>query len=264
VLFLILTYLLIGVLAGFLAGLLGVGGGIIIIPALAYVFSLQPNIPPADLMHMVIGSSLAAILATTLYSLRLQYRHGYLSWPIFLQLLPGIILGTLLGTVLAAYLNTKALRILFGAFMLLMALQLFFRLRESKVEKLPSKFNQWVAALFIGVSSGLLGVGGGAFTIPYLTYFKIGIRNAMAISTACSVVIAVTGMCGFIFTGWSRPDLPAWSSGYVYWPAVLAIGLSSLLFVRLGARLSHRLPVGTLRRVFAVFILLIGLQMLFQ
>jgi uncharacterized protein len=263
VILLIVEYILVGALAGLLAGLLGVGGGIIIIPALVFIFSTQTSIPSEALMLYVVGTSLASIIATTIFSLSIQHRRGFVSWAMFLKLLPGIVIGTVLGILLANFLDTHVLKALFGVFMILMAAQTFFRFKQSRHEELPGRLNCGIASIFIGLSSGLLGIGGGALTVPYLTYFKISIRQAMAASTACGIVIAVTGMVGYIITGLHQVGAPAWSSGYVYWPAVLAIGLLSPFFVMLGAKLSQRLPVEILRRIFAIFIFIVGLQMLF-
>src|SRR5262249_27097767 len=145
-------------------------------------------------------------------------------------LLPGIVIGVILGTLLAKILDTRVLRILFGVFMILAAAQTFFRLRESQRAELPGPGNRWFATIFIGIFSGLLGISGGALTIPYLIYFRTPIRRAMGASTACGVIIALIGAVGFILTGWSETrDIP-WCSGFVYWPAAFGIALASPWF----------------------------------
>ncbi len=258
-----IEYILIGAVAGTVAGLLGVGGAILVVPALVWVFSTQIDIPQLALMHYVVGTSLAATIATTLFSLRAQYHRGLLSWSLFLKLFPGVAIGVILGTILASFLQSHILRTLFGVFMILVSAQTLFRFRESKEPSLPGKLNRWIASLFIGLFSGLLGISGGALTIPYLTYFKIHIRQAMAISTACGVVIAITGTISFIISGLYNTHVPVpWSSGYVYWPAALGIAFGSPLFATLGASWSHNLPVRHLRHIFAAFLLLVGLNML--
>lgn len=257
----LVQYCVIGILAGLLAGLLGVGGGIIVVPCLAYVFSNQ-NIPHDSLMHVVAGTSLAAMIVTTLFSLRGHYQRGIIFWPLFTRLLPGIMLGTMAGTVLARFLDTHVLRILFGLFVLVIAIRMFFQEHDHVRHKFPGPLGRWSAALFIGMSSGMLGIGGSTLSIPFLTYFNISMRNAMAISTACGFIVAVTGTIGFIIVGWHQTDMPHWSTGYIYWPAALGVALGSPLFTLWGASLSHRLPVETLRRIFSVFLFVIGLQML--
>lgn len=259
----LLAYLLIGACAGTLAGLLGVGGAILVVPSLLWVFSASLHVPNDMVMHFVVGTSLAATIATTLFSLRAQCIHGSMSWPFFLQMLPGIAVGTVLGALLASFLDTHILKTLFGIFVILVAAQMFFRLRESRIRGMPLGYSRIIATLFIGGFSGLLGISGGALTIPYLTYYHIDIRQAMAVSTACGVVIAITGTIGFILMGLHLPQPPSWSTGYVYWPAALIIALGSPWFTILGSRWSHRLPVSTLRIIFAVFLFVVGLGMLF-
>lgn len=260
----LLEYAIIGGLAGLLAGLLGIGGGIIIIPALLFTFQSQHIIPNNELMQFVVGTSLAAIITTTLFSLRAQYQRGVAFWPIFSRLAIGVVIGTIVGVILASYLNTHLLKSLFGIFMVLVAAQMFFKIRESKHEGLPKPVSRTIASLIIGLSSGLLGISGGAMTIPYLTYYKISIREAMASSTACGVLIAITGTISFVIAGWGNPEHPAWSTGFVYWPAAIIITCASPFFVKIGNIWSNRLPVETLRKILAIFILIVGIQMLFK
>ncbi len=257
-----IVYILIGAMAGTLAGLLGVGGAILVVPSLVLVFSTQHIVPADQLMHYIVGTSLAATFVTTLFSLRAQYRYGNFSWPLFNKLWPGIAIGTILGTSFATLLNTHFLRILFGVFMVVVSIQTFFRLRESAQEGLPPSLFRWIATLLIGVFAGLLGISGGALTIPYLTYYQTPIRQAMAASTACGVIIAIVGTISFMVLGLHQANAPAWSTGFIYWPAVLGIALGSPWCAALGAAWSSRLPVITLRRVFAAFLFIVGINML--
>ncbi|HVV69806.1 MAG TPA: sulfite exporter TauE/SafE family protein [Gammaproteobacteria bacterium] len=260
----IVEYLLIGAVAGTFAGMLGVGGSVVVVPALAFVFSAHKIIPANSLMHFVVGTSLAATIVTTLFSLRIQYHKSSLSWDVLFKLIPGIALGVITGAVLARFLHSHVLRVLFGVFIILVSAQTFFRFRESKEQGLPGTVNRWLASLFIGIFSGLLGTSGGPLVIPYLTYFKTPIREAMVVSTACGVVITLVGTVGFMMTGWFDPSIQSvsWNTGYVYWPAVLAIAMGSPLFAALGAAWSYRLPVERLRQFFAAFLLILGLGML--
>lgn len=259
-----IVYVFIGAIAGTLAGLLGVGGAILIVPALVFVFSSQHIVPASQLMHYIVGTSLAATFVTTLFSLRAQIRYGNFSWPLFNKLWPGIAIGTIGGTFLASLANTHSLRIFFGVFMILVSLQTFFRLRESVKEGIPRSLFRWIATLLIGVFAGLLGISGGALTIPYLTYYQTPIRQAMAASTACGIVIAMVGTISFIVLGLHQANAPAWTTGFIYWPAVLGIALGSPWCAALGAAWSSRLPVLTLRRVFAAFLFIVGINMLFR
>lgn len=259
----LLEYLLIGAAAGTMAGLLGIGGTVIIVPSLLLVFSSTLHVPAEVTMHFVVGTSLAATIATTLFSLRAQCKHGSMYWQLFKEMLPGIAVGTILGAISASFLDTKVLKILFGVFIVIMSMQMFFRLRESAVSHLPQGIGKFISTLFIGVFSGLLGISGGALTIPYLTYYRIDIRRAMAVSTACGVVIAFVGTISFMLMGLRHISGPAWSTGYVYWPAALIIALGSPWFATLGSMWSNRLPVSTLRMIFGIFLFAVGINMLF-
>lgn len=260
----IAEYLLIGAISGMFAGLLGVGGSIVVVPLLALVFSVHNIVSAQSLMHFVVGTSLAATTATTLFSLRVQYHKSTLSWDVFFKLIPGITLGVILGTVLASFLHSHVLRVLFGVFIILVSAQTFFRFRESKVPGLPGAVHRWIASWFIGTFSGLLGISGGPLVIPYLTYFKTPIREAMVVSTACGVVVTVVGAVGYMIIGWLDPNIESvpWNLGYVYWPAAVVIAIGSPVFATLGAAWSYRLPVERLRHIFAAFLLILGLGML--
>lgn len=257
----LLIYIIIGALVGTLAGLLGIGGGLVIIPTLIFIFSSDPTIPANALMHFAVGTSLAASISTTLFSLRAHHYHGNVTWPLFLELLPGIGIGTIGGVVIASFLDTHVLKTVFGYCLLLIAMEMFFKITQGRQE-LPGMLGQSLVALVIGVFSGLLGISGGALTIPYLIHFNVPIRQAIGASTACGVVITLIGACSFMIAGQHVLNPPAWSTGYVYWPTALGIALTSPWFVKLGILLSNRLPVIVLKRTFAGFLFLIGLKML--
>jgi uncharacterized membrane protein YfcA len=262
-LILILQYAAIGAVAGTFAGLLGVGGGIIIVPALAFVFGQQTNIIPADnLMHFVVGTSFAAIVPTTLSSLRAQLRRGNIDLSLFKQLVPGIIIGTAGGTILSSFLETHTLKAIFGIFMLIVSAQMFFGLGNGTPHHL-NPISRWTGSLFVGTTSGLLGVSGGVLITPWLNYFNTPIRQAISAATACGVVISLTGTIGYIVTGIQESASTTWSTGYVFWPAVLAVAIFSPVFATLGVAVSHKLPVKVLKNIFAVFVFAVGLKMLF-
>lgn len=263
----IIIYLIIGAFAGIMAGLLGVGGGLVVVPCLVYIFASQHVFPDNLVMHVVTGTSLAAMISTTLFSLRAHYHRGAEFWPVFKLLLGGMIVGVITGTILAKYLYSKDLMLLFGLFVLVISIHMFLPSKQeeaTQTQQLPGVAGRWSAAILIGISSGLLGIGGSTLCIPFLTYCKVPIRNAMAVSTAGGLMIAIIGTVTFILTGWGEPGLPAWTTGFIYWPAAIAIGLSSPWFATLGAALSHKLPVKVLKRLFAVFLLIVALQMLLK
>jgi len=257
-------YIGLGVLAGFLAGLLGIGGGVIIVPGLAYVFSLV-GMPANAVMHMATSTSLAAIVFTTLTAVVTQHLKRAIVWSVFWQLAPGIITGTLLGTLLANALSNHLLRLLFGIFVGLTALHLLFFSHSKTITEYQHPLNRWlviVGGVIIGGCSGLLGVGGGVFAVPILLRLRLTIHQAAATSSACAFLLSLVGTLSYMITGWHLTGLPLGSTGYVYWPAVLAIALSSIPLVPLGTKLAQHLSADVLIRVFAIFLLLITVDML--
>lgn len=258
---LLVWYMLLGAFAGTVAGLLGVGGGLIIVPALAVVFE-RTGMAPGGLMHVAIGTSLATIVVTSISSTYAHHRHGAVLWPVWLRLVPGIILGAWLGAGVADRLSTEALRGVFGVFELVVAAQMGLSLRVAPHRRLPGATGMGVAGSVIGAVSAVVGIGGGTLTVPFLTWCNVGIRNAVATSAACGLPIAVAGALGYVAAGWDAPELPALTTGYLYWPALGGIAVTSLLFAPLGARLAHRLPTHVLKRGFALFLAALGVYML--
>ena len=257
----LLIYLLVGAFVGLIAGLLGVGGGLIIVPVLVFVFQGQ-SVSSDVIVHLAIGTSLATIAVTSISAMRAHHRHGAVQWPVFRRLAPGIVVGALLGAVIADFLPTKAMRLWFGIFELVVAAQIGFNLMVAPRGRLPGALGTNIAGVVIGAVSAALGIGGGTLTTPFLVWCSFSLRQAVATSSACGLPIALAGAAGFVATGWNEPGLPAWSSGYLYWPAFAGIVISSLLFAPLGAKLTHTLPVSVLRRFFAVFLAVLGLRML--
>jgi len=250
-----------GALAGTMAGLLGIGGGIIIVPVLALVFEHQ-GIDISVLMHVAIGTSLATIVITSLASTRAHHRHGAIHWNVFRAVTPGIILGSLAGAAIADFIPGERLRLIFTLFMFLVAFQMAQGMATSPHRSLPGNTGMFGAGTAIGTVSAIMGIGGGSMSVPFLTWCNMPVRNAVATSAAIGIPIAVAGAAGFIITGWDAPLRPAWSIGYVNLPAFLGIVTASTLFAPLGARLAHRIPELVLKRIFAVFLVIVGLRML--
>jgi uncharacterized membrane protein YfcA len=257
----IVGYLIIGALGGFLSGLLGIGGGMLVVPGLALVYHLQ-GMPAASIMHMAEGSSLASMIVSAYSSVSAHYRRGSQIWPIYRRMFVAVIIGTILGTLLASILYSRVLAIIFGVFTLLVALMMLRGFSPHAKRNIPGPIPLFGVSAAIGVKSGLLGLGGGVISVPFLAYCNVPMRDAVGVSTAVSLTVAVIGTLGFMATGWHAPGLPHWSTGYVYWPAVLGVVVASPIFANLGAMLCYRLPVPLLRKIFAVFLLLIGIQML--
>ena len=257
----LLILLLMGAVAGTLAGLLGIGGGIIIVPVLALVFQ-QQGVSIDVLMHVSIGTSLATIVVTSLSSIRAHQKHGAIDWSVFKRITPGIIIGGFLGSVVADAIPGDELRLVFSIFMFMVATQMMIARTPAAHRTLPQTPGLVGAGVIIGTISALMGIGGGSMSVPFLTWCNIHIRQAVATSAAIGLPIALAGAAGFMITGWSSEGRPPWSVGYVNLPAFTGIVVASILFAPLGAKLAHTIPPTLLKRFFAVLLYVLGVRML--
>jgi len=257
----LLYYLLLGAVAGTLAGLLGIGGGLIIVPVLAFSFEAQ-GFDAAIIMHLALGTSLATIVVTSLSSIRTHHRHGAVLWPVMRQLSGGIMVGALCGAFLADQLASVWLQKIFAVFTLLVAMQMVLGLRPQGVGKLPGRAGLAGVGSVIGAISAVVGIGGGTMTTPFLLWCHTATRCAIATSAACGLPIAIAGACGYWLAGMGAAGLPAWSSGYLYWPAFLGVVASSVLCASFGARMTHVLPVNLLKKGFALLLFVIGCRLI--
>ncbi|MEW7863999.1 sulfite exporter TauE/SafE family protein [Aeromonas diversa] len=261
---LFLGYLLLGACAGLLAGLFGIGGGLIIVPVLVATFRLQ-GVAPDVITHLALGTSMLTMIFTGVSSLRAHQKRGVVDWPLIRQLALGMILGGWLGGLTASLLPAATLNLVIGVFAWTMALQMGLSLQPKGGRPLPGRAGNGVAGLVIGWMSAIFGIGGGSLTVPYLAWCSVPMSRAVAVSAACSLPIAFSGSLSYLYAGWGRTDLPEWSVGYVYLPALLGIVLTSTQFARIGARLAHRLPPKRLKQGFACLLLLVGAKfMLFS
>ncbi|MCQ4266525.1 sulfite exporter TauE/SafE family protein [Pseudomonas stutzeri] len=256
-----LLYLLLGSGAGVLAGLFGVGGGLIIVPVLVLSFGAQ-RFSPEVLTHLAVGTSLATIVFTSINSILTHHRKGAVRWPMVLWMTIGILLGAALGSLTAAALQGAMLQRIIGIFAIVMAVQMAFDLRPKASTGQPGKPGLSLAGVVIGWASAIFGIGGGSLSVPYLSWRGLPMQQAVATSAACGLPIALAGAVSFIVVGWQTPDLPEWSLGFVYLPAVLGIAATSMFFARLGARLAHRLSPRVLRLLFALLLLSVGTHFL--
>ncbi|MFP5357559.1 MAG: sulfite exporter TauE/SafE family protein [Gammaproteobacteria bacterium] len=258
----LLIYLATGAFAGVLAGLFGVGGGLVMVPILAWLLPLQGV--GADYMQVAIGTSLAVIAATSISSTLAHQRRGAVAWPVFLRVAAGLVLGALLGAHVADALGSPALRRIVGVGALLVALQLLLggtpAARPAGTR--PHALELFGAGGIIGALSSLIGIGGGSLTVPYLSLRGLPIHQAVGTAAACGVPIAWAGALGFIWTGWGQTSLGGWHLGYVSLSAFAGLAVASVLAAPLGARLAHGLPPRTLKRAFAVLLVAVALWML--
>ena len=256
----LLTYLLTGALAGLMAGLLGIGGGLVIVPALALLFAGQ-GFAQGALMHFAVGTSLATIVLTAISSLLAHHRRGSVLWPAVRGMAPGIVLGALAGAWLARQVSSPGLALVFGVFEILVALQLLVDRQPAAHRALPGTAGLGIAGGVIGTVSALLGIGGGTLTVPFLLWNRVDIRKAVGTAATCGLPIALAGAAGFMLAGQGSEPAQGWSTGFVYWPAVAGIVLASVPLAPLGARLAHWLPRRLLQLIFAVFLAAVGARM---
>lgn len=257
----ITIYLVTGAASGLLAGLFGVGGGLIIVPALAWLLP-QQGVGQTAVMQTAIGTSLAVIGLTSIASMRAHHARGGVLWPVFWRLAPGIVAGSLLGAWIAHGLSGAALKRVVGFGALLIALQMLFELAPKTVRPLPGAAGLALAGTAIGSLSALIGIGGGSLTVPFLNAGGIEMRRAVGTSSACGVPIAWAGALGFAVNGLGVAGRAPWSLGYLDLAAFAGIAAASVFTAPLGARLAHGLPPAALKRLFASFLILVGLRML--
>ncbi len=256
----LLLYLALGLVAGFIAGLLGVGGGLVLVPALSWVYAHQGF--PADYnIHLSLGTSLGTILFTSVSSLRAHHGHGAVRWAVVRRMAPGIVLGTLTGALAAAWLPDLGLRIFFTLFLFYAATQMLLHRQPKAHRQLPGWVGMTAAGGVIGLVSSWVGIGGGTLSVPFLTWCHVPLKEAIGTSAAIGLPIAVAGAAGYALSGQAVPGLPEGSLGFIYLPALATVASMSVLAAPWGARLTHRLPVARLKRIFAGLLYLLGLRM---
>ncbi len=245
-----------------MSGLFGIGGGVVVIPALSMVFLHHADIPNQYLMQMAVGTSLAIMIITSLSALYAHHKRQTVRWFIAKLMLPGLIIGSIVGALIAHLLSSSFLQILFAIFLIIMGLRLLLLAQDPNVSgALPL----WVVrsvSLFIGILSSLLGIGGGALIVPFLLRCQLDMREAAGTSVVCGLVIGIIATLSFMILGLFSRQSIAGSTGYIYWPAFFGVAVMSILFAPIGAILAHRLPTELLKRIFGVFLLLMACDML--
>lgn len=256
-----IVYVFIGTIAGIMAGLIGIGGGIITVPSLFLVFNLL-GYPQTYLMHMAIGTSLAAMVFNTISSTWAHHKRQGVIWSVVKKMLPGLMIGSMLGALCADFLSGVILAVVFGFFLIGMGI-LFFRKHQPHLEehKLPKPLLLTSISTGIGWLSNILGIGGGVITVPVLTAFKLPSKKAIGTSAATSFFISAIGAITYLIIGWGK--LPfADTVGFINLPAFALIGLATFVAAPYGAKWAHQLPEHTLKRVFGGVIIIMGLTMI--
>ena len=197
-----------GAFAGFFAGMLGIGGGLVMVPILAMFFAADPSFPQQEILHLALGTSMACIIFTSISSLKTHHKHGAVMWPVVKILTPAILLGTAIGTVIAAQIPTRPLAVFFTGFVCLVAAQMGFNLKPKPNRQLPGIVGMTLTGLLIGTLSSLVAIGGGSLTVPFLSWCNTKIQHAIGTSAAVGLPIAIGGTAGYITNGWNTPDLP--------------------------------------------------------
>ena len=272
----LIIFLIIGALAGFAAGLFGVGGGTIIVPLLFIVFT-QMGYSPDNIMHLALGTSLATIIVTSISSLMAHNKKGAVMWPVFKNLTPGLVIGCFLGAGIAGQISGLYLQLIVGVFLLWVAYKMFFGGKKQVANhangvsnakyantELPSKPKQLAAGGVIGIASAIFGIGGGSLTVPYLTRYGVVMQKAVGTSAACGLPIAIAGALGFMIFGLQQEVNVPNTIGFVHIYAFLGIGSMSFFTAKLGAKVAHIVSPQLLKKCFAVLLTVVGFYFLYK
>ena len=256
-----LAYIALGAFVGFFAGLLGVGGGGIMVPMLTTLFVYQ-GFPPETMVHMALGTSMAAIVMTSVASLRAHHAHAAVRWDIVRAITPGVLAGTFAATFIASQVDSEPLAIFFACFMAYVATQMLLNIKPKPSRELPGPLGVSAVGLGIGAISALVAIGGGSLSVPFMAWCNVKMQHAIGTSAAIGLPIALAGTLGYLVNGWSAEGMPPLTFGFIHLPALVLVAVASTFTVPMGARMAHRLPVATLKKVFAGVLVLLCLKML--
>lgn len=261
-LFISLLFLL-GAAASFLAGLLGLGGGILIIPGLNILFA-EMGLAPGFHLKLALGTSLASVFFTALISMYSHRKFTTVNWPVAKMMIPGLLVGGLIGPLIAAHLSTRILVGFFCTLLLCLGIKFLWSKQSARGHR---SLNPWIIApcsVGLGLAASMLGLGGGVLIVPFLSRFDLELRDIVAISVVCLVPSSFVATIGYLYAGWDVANLPAYSTGYIYWLAVVPLVAASVIFAPIGVKMVHRLPQTTVRRLFGICLILIAAQMLWK
>jgi len=259
----LLSYVMLGLASGFIAGLFGVGGGLTIVPILLLLFQAQ-GFPDAQIMHLALGTAMATIVVTSISSMRAHHRQGGVRWDIFRSMAPGLVGGTLLGSLFASRVPTDAMAMAFTVIVYWAALQMLLDIKPKPTRQLPGSGGLLGVGGLIGGVSSLVAAGGGFLSVPFMVLCNVPMRQAVGTSAALGFPIAAAGVVGYIAGGWGVADLPGPHLGFVYLPAFGGVVVSTVFMAPVGARMAHRLPVKQLKRAFGVMLALLASKMLWN
>jgi len=255
------SFLLLGSFVGFMAGLLGIGGGGIMVPVLTSLFLLH-GVPVENVVHLALGTSMASIIITSISSLRAHHSKGGVVWHIVKGMVPGIIGGTFIATFLVSHISSTYLALFFSMFMAYVSIQMFLNRKPKPGRNIAGNTELLIAGSGIGAISALVSIGGGSLTVPYLTWQNVDIKKAIGTSAAIGLPISIAGTLGYVINGWQTCSMGSYTFGFVYLPAVLFISIASFFTAPYGAKLAHRLNVSILKKIFSVLLITLSIKML--
>jgi uncharacterized membrane protein YfcA len=260
---LIFELALIGTATGFLAGLLGIGGGMLMVPFVTLILTSK-GYPSDYTVKMAVATSLATICFTSLSSVRAHHRRHAVLWPIVRVLAPGILVGSLVGAQVAVAIPGKVLGVLFALFVAFSATQMFLNRKPQPSRTLPGPAGTFAMGGLIGLLSSLVGAGGAFVSVPFMTWCNVKIHDAVGTSAALGFPIALAGTLGYVWAGRHLPRMPPGSAGYLYLPGLIVISLASITMAPIGARTAHRMDIQPLKKMFAVVLYILAGYFLFR
>lgn len=258
-----MVMLLAGAFAGFWAGLLGVGGGLIIVPIMVWILSAQ-QVGSDVSQHLAIGTSFAVMVFTSLSSVLAQNKRGAVQWDLVFKLAPWMVVGTLMGATVAKWIPGLALKMVFVVFAYVIAVQTFLDFKPKANRQMPGVTGSAASGSVIGILSSWVGIGGGSLSVPFMLFCNVPIVKAVGTSAALGWPIAVAGSMGYLINGWAVSDLPQGALGFVYLPALLGLAIGTVTFAPLGVKVAHKLPPRKLKIAFACMLTLTATQMLWS
>ncbi|MEO8137810.1 MAG: sulfite exporter TauE/SafE family protein [Betaproteobacteria bacterium] len=254
------AYAVSGAVVGFLAGLLGIGGGMTLVPVLSALFLAQA-LTPDHTVHLALGTAMASIIFTSSASVREHHKHGAVDWQIVRRMVPGMLAGALLSTVASGWIPQRTLALAFAAIVYAGATQIFLGTKPGVHATMPGAVAVFGVGTIIGIISGLVSAGGTFLTVPFMLFCGVRMHTAIGTGAAIGIPVAIIGTVGYIISGWRVDNLPPWSLGFVLLPALAMLVLGSVVTAPIGARAAHKLPVQTLRRVFALLLYVLATKM---
>jgi uncharacterized membrane protein YfcA len=258
----ILVMLAVGSIAGFIAGLLGIGGGMIIVPVVLWVLQMKGLGGIEHAQHLAVGTSFAIMVFTTFSSVMAQQRKGSVDWAVVRRMAPGMVVGVMIGSMLAKRLSNEALQVFFIVFVVLVALKTLTDAKPKPTRSLPGPAGLAAVGSLFGMASSWVGIGGGSLSVPFMLYCNVPVRTAVGTSAGLAWPIAVAGAVGYLYSGWNVAGLPEGTLGFWYLPAVAVLSVATMLFAPLGVKAAHKLPPEKLKLAFGVLLLVIAARML--